>query len=380
MPTLRISQVTRRLALAAFAALAMALIAVAGAAPGYAQSGDDVVSEVNGTPITRAAFQGRVRFVRWQYLNELVKLHELSGGNLALAGDYARGRVSELNDPAALGDAVLRQMEEEHLLWQAGEDLEQTPTAEDAAEREAAFFSAWTGVPAAELAANETAQAFIATWYEEAAAASGLTNDDLRAIFATEALQDRLMDMIASEIPPEELSIHSRHILCSFTPGSPAAVAAPSAAQRATAEGCIADALTRLGAGQDFAAVARDLSDDAASAVEGGDLGWVLVSYLTGNYASAAEGAELNTVIGPVETEYGLHLIEVLDRRMQTLTGDQLEESKYGYFETWIESLWAGAEVTRAADWSVDIPAAPGLDTLPGDVRDAVDDLMQPEQ
>ncbi|WP_162909429.1 peptidylprolyl isomerase [Aggregatilinea lenta] len=353
-------------------------LAPVSARTGHAQSGDDaIVSTVNDEPIARAEFDARVRFLRWQYLNEMVKIYEVTGGSLELAGDYLRSHLADLSDPQAFGDSVLRQMEEDRLLWQASEALGHSVTAEDAADREARFFSAWTGVDAASLEGDATAQAFITQWFGEASAVSGLSEDDLHAIFATEELRDVLLDVIGQNVPTEELAVDTRHILCAFTPSNPGAVSDPTAAQRTTAEACMAEVITRLDAGDDFANVAMTLSDDTSSAAGGGDLGPVLISYLTQNYADAVKDADLNTLIGPVETEFGLHLIEVLGREMQPLTDEQIEDGQYGYFETWIDSLWADAEVTRSDDWMDGIPDTPGLDTLPDDVRAAVDTLTE---
>lgn len=370
---------TPRLALLLLVSLlAGALALLPGAQPGFAQDDADVVSRVDGEPITREAFHARVRFVRWQYLNELVKLHEATDGNLGLASSFVRQRVADLDDITGLGDAILWQMEEDRLLWQAAEKSGRVPTAEDAVEREAQFFSAWTGIPAADLGASEAGQAFITTWYEEASAVSGLSEDDLRHIFATEALRDVLIELIAENMPLEEPAVRARHILCAFAPEDPAATSPPTAAQRAAAEGCIADAVTRLNAGQDFAAVAGAVSQDAATAPAGGDLGWVLVSYLPEPLAEAVTGAALNTVLGPVETEFGLHLIEVREQRVQPLTDEQLAEGRFGYFEAWAASLRAEAEVTRADDWAEGIPDAPDLDSLPDDVQAAVNRVIAP--
>ena len=107
---------------------------------------DWAVTDINGEPIPREAFHARVRLVRWQYLHELEALYEATGGNFGLTPDYVTNLVTSLQDPLVLGDAVLAEMEQERLLWQTGESLEVTPTAEDAVLREALFFSAWTDV------------------------------------------------------------------------------------------------------------------------------------------------------------------------------------------------------------------------------------------
>jgi hypothetical protein len=347
--------------------------------PGSAQD-QAAVSLVNDDPITRDAFHARMRFVRWQYLHEIEKLYDLTGGNLGLTPDYVNSRLGLLEDPQALGEAVLGLMEEDRLLWQTGERLSVTPAAEDAQAREADFFSQWTGVAADQLAQDDSAQAFIAQWFADAAAVSGMSEDDLHALFATEALRARLLDYLAANIPTEELAVHSRHILCAFHPNNVGDLTPPSAEQRAAAEQCVAGAQARLQAGEDFATVAADVSNDTASGRNGGDLGWVLVSYLVQPYADAVQDAEPNAVIGPVETEYGLHLIEVLERRMQPLTEAELHEARQGYFDLWLQTLRADAAIQRSDTWNADLPTNPALDTLTPEVLAAVNEFQAAQE
>lgn len=355
-------------------ALLISGLALTLALPVVAQDGD-AVSTVNGDPIPRAEFHARVRLVRWQYLRELATLYELTGGNLALGAQYASRLVANLEDPAALGDAVLAEMETERLLWQTGEQMGLTPAAEDAEVREAAFFSLWTNVPVSDLAANAEAQAFIADWYAGAQAASGLLRDDIMTLFATEALRARLYEHLAASVPTEEPAVRSRHILCSFHPQDVGNTTPPTAEERAAAQSCIRGAQARLATGESFAGVAAALSDDRASASQGGDLGWVMLSFLSESYANAVRDADLNAIVGPVETEFGLHLIEVLDRRVQELTAEELEATRQGYFDLWIESLREDATLTRAPDWDAGVPAEPTLADLDAPVLEALERL-----
>lgn len=76
----------------------------------------------------------------------------------------------------------------------------------------------------------------------------------------------------------------------------------------------------RILAGDDFAAVARAVSDDPGSKNEGGDLGWVGPGVLTPEFQSAAEALEENKLSEPVRSRFGWHLIEVLGRRTQDMT------------------------------------------------------------
>ncbi len=336
-----------------------------------------VVSQVNGEPITRAAFEARVRLVRWQYLHEIETLYDATGGNLQITADYVTNHVAALNDPVQLGDDVLHEMEEERLLWQTGEQLNLTPTAEEAKAQEDNFFSRWTNLRVDQLATSQEAQTFITNWYASATAASGMTADDIRTLFETEALRTKLYTYLAQSVSKEETAVQTRHILCSFHPDDPADVTPPTPEQRAAAESCIQAAQLRLASGEDFSVVAADLSADKASAVQGGNVGWSLLSYLAENYANAARDAPLNTLIGPVETEYGLHLVEVMDRKMQTLTDQEFQDSVDGYFRLWVQNLWDTATVERSADWNTTVPADPGVNTLAPSILAAIDKLAK---
>lgn len=68
---------------------------------------------------------------------------------------------------------------------------------------------------------------------------------------------------------------------------------------------------------KDFAKVATDKSKDPNSAPGGGDLGWVEKGTLDKDVETAVEGAKLNTVIGPVKSAYGWHVLKVTELRPQ---------------------------------------------------------------
>lgn len=71
----------------------------------------------------------------------------------------------------------------------------------------------------------------------------------------------------------------------------------------------------QLKSGKDFATMAKIYSLDAASAVKGGDLGWVVADELVKPFAEAMATLPLHTVSKPVKTQFGWHLIEVLERK-----------------------------------------------------------------
>ncbi len=71
----------------------------------------------------------------------------------------------------------------------------------------------------------------------------------------------------------------------------------------------------RLLAGEDFAALAREFSDDQASAVDGGNLGWVSPGELVPEFERAMAELEPGAISEPVKSGFGWHLIQVLERR-----------------------------------------------------------------
>ncbi len=71
----------------------------------------------------------------------------------------------------------------------------------------------------------------------------------------------------------------------------------------------------RVDGGEDFAALARQFSDDPGSKERGGELGWFGRGEMVAPFEAAAFGAEPGSLVGPVESDFGVHLIEVLAKR-----------------------------------------------------------------
>ncbi len=74
-------------------------------------------------------------------------------------------------------------------------------------------------------------------------------------------------------------------------------------------------AAERLAAGEDFAAVAKEVSQDPGSKNKGGDLGWVSAGMMVAPFEDAMFALEAGAVSEPVETQFGWHLIQVQDIR-----------------------------------------------------------------
>lgn len=73
--------------------------------------------------------------------------------------------------------------------------------------------------------------------------------------------------------------------------------------------------IVRLLAGEDFAEVAAKSSKDFASARQGGNIGWVQKGQTVPPFEEAVFSLEKGKVGGPVKTEFGYHVVEVLERQ-----------------------------------------------------------------
>ncbi|MEO0336505.1 MAG: peptidylprolyl isomerase, partial [Pseudomonadota bacterium] len=78
---------------------------------------------------------------------------------------------------------------------------------------------------------------------------------------------------------------------------------------------------------KDFSEVAKEYSDDTASAKKGGDLGFFTKGRMVPEFEEAAFAGEPGKVSEPVQTQYGFHLIEVQDKKPETITSfDEVKE------------------------------------------------------
>jgi len=93
---------------------------------------------------------------------------------------------------------------------------------------------------------------------------------------------------------------HARHILIKAT-------ANPEDA-KAKAQKIYAEALKK---DSDFAALAKQYSEDAGSAAQGGDLGLAEKSFFVGPFADAMFAMKAGEIKGPVKSEFGYHIIKL---------------------------------------------------------------------
>lgn len=101
--------------------------------------------------------------------------------------------------------------------------------------------------------------------------------------------------------------VHLRHMLFELPPGA-------TDEERATAESAAAAALDRLSQGEAFEALARELSDDAATRDAGGDLGPLDPDEIAPALAAAAAALDVGAYSEVVTSDRGLHIVLLEER------------------------------------------------------------------
>ncbi|MGI8516649.1 MAG: peptidylprolyl isomerase [Acidimicrobiia bacterium] len=112
-------------------------------------------------------------------------------------------------------------------------------------------------------------------------------------------------------------------------------------------------ALARIDGGEDFTTVAAEVGTDATAA-NGGELGCTSLGDYVPEFAEASLSAPIGEVAGPVETEFGFHLILVSSREEPALADIKSEIDLQRVNEeisAWIIETLTAAEVTVESEF-----------------------------
>ena len=169
--------------------------------------------------------------------------------------------------------------------------------------------------------------------FESALAENGLTEETFKDNIRFQILQQKAMEDV--EITDEEITnyyeqgkyeLSARQIL----------VETEQEAQ---------ELYDKLQAGEDFAALAKEHSQDAASAENGGELDWFTVGEMTGAFNDVAYALEIDEISEPVASDDGYYIIQLIDKK---------EVEEYASLEDQKEQITALLKEKKAAetDWA----------------------------
>ncbi len=196
-------------------------------------------------------------------------------------------------------------------------------------------------LPSPTLSAEEVRENFEASFqdFQEFFRIGNVSDAQIDAFFDREALRTSLRESIGGEL--ESLTyVNARHILVE-------------------SEEQALDVIDALNNGESFAALAQAVSSDGSS-FRGGDLGWSYVGGYVEEFRDAVIEAEVGDIVGPVETQFGFHIIQV--RAREERSGEdieaELETAQNREFQSWLEDTRANNEerIEISNNWTDYVP------------------------
>jgi parvulin-like peptidyl-prolyl isomerase len=177
----------------------------------------------------------------------------------------------------------------------------------------------------------------------------------LRYLIETEVYRDKLRTAVLADanLTNAEEQVWARHILV---------------ADEATAKTVI----ERLNAGEDFAALAAELSTDTSNKDKGGDLGWFGRGRMVAPFEEAAFALEVGEISAPIESQFGWHVIQVLGHEERPLDETAYQALQDKTFSDFLTSLKEAATIDQKADWLARVPLEP---TMPAEILDLMAQL-----
>jgi parvulin-like peptidyl-prolyl isomerase len=179
---------------------------------------------------------------------------------------------------------------------------------------------------------------------------TGLTEAGYRQLIQAGLLVNKVRQYFADQVPTEAEQFNVSHI-------------------QVDTEEEAQTAMERLGAGEDFALVASEVSTDTFTAANGGELGWLMEGDLASQYGSAVEEAALSLSPGaysqPISSTVGFQIILVNEREVRPLSKSRLGSLQQQAYFDWLQEARTAEGVKTL--WEADMaPPDPLLETSTG--------------
>lgn len=195
-----------------------------------------------------------------------------------------------------------------------------------------------------------TATAGYKSYLDDIKKAVDMSRDDyLRLVARPQIARQKVTAKLTGEIKDVQPQVRAVHILLATKEG------AEQARQKILADP------------GSFAQVALQQSTDTATNQNGGDLGWFPRGVMVKPFEDAAFSLPLNQVSEPVQSQFGWHLIKVIEKDdNRPLAEAVLTSIKDGAFQKWLDSVKVGVKVDSSNIKTTPTPALQQFSPPPG--------------
>lgn len=174
----------------------------------------------------------------------------------------------------------------------------------------------------------------------------GISEAVLRDVYRNNLLRQKLLEAITADRPATEEQVWARHILVDSEAKARAVIAL-------------------LENGSDFAKLAQEYSQDTGSGAKGGDLGWFGRGMMVSEFEQAAFSQPIGAIGEPVQSQFGYHVIQVLDRRELPVPASQVQQQRETAFTEWLTAAKESAVITTYDNWQNQMPPMPDFQPIP---------------
>ena len=155
------------------------------------------------------------------------------------------------------------------------------------------------------------------------------TAEEFPQVLRVSLVSNKVRDTLTADLEGNVKQVHARHILL-------------------RTESDAKDILTKLSGGEDFASLAAQYSQDETTRERGGDLGWFTQDELvTPQLAQTAFSLQAGQIAGPVATELGYHVIQVMEIADRPVEPERRVYIAQTRFDNWLRPLYANAVIER---------------------------------
>ena len=177
---------------------------------------------------------------------------------------------------------------------------------------------------------------------------TGMSESTFRSLFASKLRTEKLRGVIGQEQDyPEEEQVHVKHILLSLD-------------NLDAASSILARALE----GEDFDELAMQFSDDESNANIGGDLGWIARGQMVNSFEQVIFEAEKGVLAELVATQFGLHIVKIVERQVRSLPSSIVEQRRMLAFNEWLLGVRSTTNIDILDWWEPYAPTNPTLQDM----------------
>lgn len=238
-------------------------------------------------------------------------------------GGYTQAAINETSTAQVEATATAA-------LWTPTPTFTPSPTLTTTQELTATATPAPTTEPAPTATPKILSTAELSTaytdWIAHVTDVTGLSEAQYRADVGQSVLRQKLRQALADETPRVAEQVNVRHILVDTKEEAEAVI-------------------KRLNDGEDFAAVAKEVSKDTGSAEKGGELGFAPRGSFVKEFEDAAFSLPIGQISDPIQSQFGWHVIEVLARENRELEPYDYAQKQRAAFDDWLTSARQSATI-----------------------------------